>query len=446
MQACSFSFATVHFTLLIMLVSEYRSSDEIELSSPISESFDVKAKTEVEGLSEDETEDEEANQPFAWQSRRVTWPTFNIYTAALGLLWIVSLLSVFGLGRLSRSSARIELVDGPSQTNTTIAKVSMLYGEQKEHYVRAIASHQRHADRWGYPFHVSREDGGCGFWNKPSYLLTMLAKEFAKPQPERREWLMWVDADTIVLNPHIPAEVFLPPSGPKFSHISFVGTRDSGGLNSGVFFLRVSEWSVEMIVASMELQLCRPKFDLGRNKDQYAMALTFNKSTGGPSGRGYKEGVAYVPRHWFNSYDHPLGSGNRTGTRTYDFPGSKLGHSYGGVVGDFIVHFPGLNTGRPELMMDWEDLVESERAGEWAHPLEETNYPEMTESFWEQYKTALDLLDESESIRRGGPALVESARLLRASLQEQSDDMAVMSSRMDEVRKHLRKTKEGDST
>ena len=50
----------------------------------------------------------------------------------------------------------------------------------------------------------------------------------------------------MILNPRIPLKIFLPPE--DFCHAAFLGTHDEQGLNRGVFFLRVHEWSVKMLI------------------------------------------------------------------------------------------------------------------------------------------------------------------------------------------------------
>lgn len=78
----------------------------------------------------------------------------------------------------------------PGTGSGRVAKVSMLYGKRNLLYERALRSHQRHANRWGYPMYVLREDISVGFWNKPSYLLSLVVQELTKPSAERAEWFM----------------------------------------------------------------------------------------------------------------------------------------------------------------------------------------------------------------------------------------------------------------
>ena len=72
-----------------------------------------------------------------------------------------------------------------------IAKVSMLYGNPPNpSYVRALKTHRAHNERWNYAMEVLQQDITGGYWNKPSYLLSLLVRELAKPAAERIEWLM----------------------------------------------------------------------------------------------------------------------------------------------------------------------------------------------------------------------------------------------------------------
>lgn len=86
----------------------------------------------------------------------------------------------------------LESENAPSNKLQRVAKVSMLYGETNHMYERALQSHERHGKQWGYPMHILRQDISIGFWNKPSYLLSLVVNELTKPAGERMEWLMYV--------------------------------------------------------------------------------------------------------------------------------------------------------------------------------------------------------------------------------------------------------------
>lgn len=156
----------------------------------------------------------------------------------------------------------------------------------------------------------------------------------------------WVDADSIVVNPALPVEIFLPPH--DFEDIHFLGTKDHNGLNSGIFFLRVHEWSVRMMAKALAYPMFRPDVQLGCSADQFAMELVLNETDFGRS-------VLYQPRSWYNAYE--------------------FHHGYEGEKGDLLVHFPGLEDDRWQHMQKWLDTVEGLQARHWTVALAYTKYP-----------------------------------------------------------------------
>ena len=68
----------------------------------------------------------------------------------------------------------------------------MLYGKPNPLYDGALKSHERHAQRWGYSMNILQRDIMGGYWNKPSYLLSLVLRELVKPPSEQIEWLMFV--------------------------------------------------------------------------------------------------------------------------------------------------------------------------------------------------------------------------------------------------------------
>jgi galactosyl transferase GMA12/MNN10 family len=58
------------------------------------------------------------------------------------------------------------------------------------------------------------------------------------------DWVMWLDADTIITNPDIRLESLLPRSA---SGPDFVITVDGGGYNAGIWLMRRSEWSMAFL-------------------------------------------------------------------------------------------------------------------------------------------------------------------------------------------------------
>ncbi|KAJ5431864.1 hypothetical protein N7445_008362 [Penicillium cf. griseofulvum] len=291
-----------------------------------------------------------------------------------------------------------------------VAKVSMLYGETNHMYERALQSHERHGKRWGYPMHILRQDISIGFWNKPSYLLSLVISEMAKPAGERMEWLMWVDADSIILNNDIPVEIFLPPSDLKDIHL--VASQDQNGLNTGIMFLHVHPWTTTFLTETLGYPLYLPNIDLGRSADQESMRRVLNKTTGGPNGKGYADGVSYLPRPWINTYE-------------WDW-------AYEGKRGDLLVHFPGLEERRWPHMAKWLNVVET-TPQEWNLPLEETGYINKTTMYWSQIRSAKESIKSAEKrLLSGvsGEALSrstnETAGALKKTLREKSDNMELV--------------------
>lgn len=108
------------------------------------------------------------------------------------LLAVIAMLALHMLLKPGTSSTRdkrdvARTFNGPG--GPRIAKVSMLYGKNPL-YERALRSHHVHNERHNYPMQVLREDVTGGYWNKPSYLLSLIVQELAKSPEKRAEWLM----------------------------------------------------------------------------------------------------------------------------------------------------------------------------------------------------------------------------------------------------------------
>jgi hypothetical protein len=105
-----------------------------------------------------------------------------VFICALAVLFILQYVDIYHFPGSSpvTGAARVPAV----------AKVSMIYGGANSVYVRSLNSHERHAVRHGYPMHILRHEVATGYWNKPSYLLSLLVQELAKRPAERVQWMM----------------------------------------------------------------------------------------------------------------------------------------------------------------------------------------------------------------------------------------------------------------
>ncbi|THW93325.1 hypothetical protein D6D18_06162 [Aureobasidium pullulans] len=240
---------------------------------------------------------------------------------------------------------------------TRVGKCTIvLYGSSI--YERTVKTHTLHNKLHGYPLHVLRQSIMDDVWSKPAYILSLLLRELAKPQEERLEWLLWVDADTIMLNPYVPLEIFLPPS-PQFDDIHLLVTNDWNGLNNGVFPIRVNQWAVELLSAIVSSRYYKPDQDL-TFRDQSAMdALLKDKK--------FAAHTVEAPQRWFNAYQ---GEHNETLA------------PYQVRRGDFLVHFAGV-INRDERILFWLDRAE-QHLPDWEMEVQHTSYPAEVKDFWNQ--------------------------------------------------------------
>jgi hypothetical protein len=172
----------------------------------------------------------------------------------------------------------------------------------------------------------------------------------------------WVSPETVILNPKIPLEIFLPP--PDFPNIHFIGTHDSDGFCTGVFFLRVHDWSVQLL-AEILAPPREPGTDLRKHKDAKAMqnVLTAENS---------RQAVVYQPRIWFNAY--------QLDTETFE-----------GKNGDLLVHFHELDGDMWAAMAQTLEQVHQEKRI-WNVPMEKTTYEQDVAAYWARMRKSRELL------------------------------------------------------
>ncbi|KAI5196689.1 hypothetical protein E4T39_07683 [Aureobasidium subglaciale] len=407
------------------------------------------------------------------------------HSTLIGCLVFVGLLALILVTRPSPSvitGTNVAVANATTLplTYNRILSASMLFGITSPTYKRAIATHKRQAERWGYSTEILKRDEGCGFWTKLIFLLNLVGQELQKPADTRAEWIMWADADAVILNPNIPLSIFLPP--PDLSHIHFVGNKDWHGLNNGVFFIRVHPWTVSMFTSAMSFPICHKDVDLGGNVEQEAMRLTFERENGGSDDKGWRSGIVFMPRKWFNAYElfqsEIQGSDyykETINTTVATYPGLKQKHKYEGGRGGMLAHFPGVDGDiRQGLMDDWMNLVEDEWSMQygsvnstnstndpvefesktldwdrnvtangtsmWTLPVHETPYLNETTLFWNRYREAMALSLEATSSGVHDISVVKSALDLRIALADNMDEPDVVDEKVQHL-KELMKTR-----
>jgi galactosyl transferase GMA12/MNN10 family len=183
----------------------------------------------------------------------------------------------------------------------------------------------------------------------------------------------WVDADSAVVNPAIPLDIFLPPNDFPDTHI--LVTKDQNGFNAGMLLLRVHKWSINLLADAMALRQ-DPEVMEGF-AEQTALYILFNHTEN-------REHVLFQPRKWFNTYEFHF--------------------AYEGAPGDLFVHFVGLAEDRFQHMEKWLGILEGPERQQWEIPLEQTTYPSEIASFW--------------TVMRDGKETVKSQGLNSSSLSE----------------------------
>ncbi|KIX97764.1 uncharacterized protein Z520_06542 [Fonsecaea multimorphosa CBS 102226] len=290
------------------------------------------------------------------------------------------------VGELKDSSTRqdepktpvLEEANNDNKPRPKIAKITMLYGDTySEAYERALESHSRHADMHGYPMYVLRQKILGRLWTKPAWILGVVLEELAKPPKERLEWLFWFDADTFLLNPKIPLEIYLPP--PDVSGVNFLCGNDHNGLNDGAFLLRINDYSVHLLASSLSVETFRPTVDL-RYSEQSAIEHVVHE--GGVyrpwDGTTYLDGYAEIPQRWLNAY---MGARDDHGV---PIPAKKE-HPNGVRPGDLLLHFAGSGATKVQRIKSFVQAYEKDES-EWVKEVDQM--PELVSEisqFWESY-------------------------------------------------------------
>ncbi|EME39449.1 glycosyltransferase family 34 protein [Dothistroma septosporum NZE10] len=273
---------------------------------------------------------------------------------------------------------------------TRIGKCTILFNSNT-YWERAIRSHERHDKQHGYRLHVLRQQLMDDVWSKPAYILSLLLRELAKPESDRLEWIFWVDADTIILNPYIPIEVFLPKPGSEFDDVHLMYSNDWNGLNNGVFPVRVNQWSAQLFSAITSFRHYRPEAPLVF-RDQSAMDMLMKEPA-------FANNIVQSPQRWFNAYQ---GEHNET---LAPFQIRR---------GDFLVHFAGVPN-REERMNYWLERAE-QHLDDWEIPVKSTSYLQEVRDFW----------SEQSAARKGRREAVAKVRLtskeLVTKIDQQLDD------------------------
>ncbi|ORX49598.1 hypothetical protein BCR36DRAFT_397721 [Piromyces finnis] len=145
------------------------------------------------------------------------------------------------------------------------------------------------------------------------------------------DWIFWVDSDVTITNPKIKLETFLPTD----NEVHFIAASDRNGLNAGVFFMRVHQWSYNVLIDSLSY----PYYNKGkflRFAEQTCLNNILSENT-------QQNHYVIVPNSWFNRYLNSR------------------------IKGEFLIHFAGAKFKdrksrnlRKEINNEWFDATNNE--------------------------------------------------------------------------------------
>lgn len=307
------------------------------------------------------------------------------------------------------------------EKGSRIRQASMTIGNQHMSVFKpCMETHLAYGRKWGYPTHILKHDlSRKAGWVRlvletTLHVLSLLVSEMAKESHERADWIVWFDADTIVLNNNIPWVTFLPRED-SFSDVHFIASRDWDDLDYGVFFVRVNRWSMNFLTQVATFPQSRPDAYTIRDIDTDAMWWVLEQ----PENLDH---VIYQPRSWYNGYD----LGDRGRSEIYE--------------GDMQVHLAGVDSDRrKEAAVHWW-LSQIEKSPQRMRmPLEASGYPGKVQTFWEVLATAKELLQQSQErsykLRLGFNEVKDAEMELQNFIRFAAFDVEGMMTAMDTLRK-----------
>lgn len=227
-----------------------------------------------------------------------------------------------------------------------------------EHFTRyGFPNKLRYAQRWHYAMilesarSVDLQQQRHAAFAKLNALLKWIQPESA---PGRLDWLMWMDADTLIMNHSLSIErhVLEPAAAVKREQLRKLGVafnesdravnfdliiaRDWNGINSGVMFVRCSPWSRDFftrVSALYRSPKCNGIPD-GWWEQKY-LICQLERGSGAAEDRTHVLELPAERQRVFNAYGPPADLGTRTATWR---------------PGDFVAHWPNSRANAPECM------------------------------------------------------------------------------------------------
>jgi len=165
-------------------------------------------------------------------------------------------------------------------------------------YENAISEFYQYSKIHGYKFKFTSKKYDTGrnlFYMKLHVIIEAIIEGL---KTNEYDWVFWVDGDTVLTNPNIKLETFLPLD----NKIHYIAAADRHGLNAGVFLIRVCSWSLNFMMRSVAYHFYNKKLKVGF-ADQTSMnnVLVTDKED---------QHYVIVPQQWFNVYTNSKKPGN----------------------------------------------------------------------------------------------------------------------------------------
>jgi len=157
-------------------------------------------------------------------------------------------------------------------------------------YEHAISDFYQYSDIHGYKF-ILNSDGYDDereiYYMKLHVVLEAIVNGLKNKE---YDWIFWVDSDTILANPNIKLETFLP----KDTDVNLIISADHHGINAGVFLIRICSWSLNFISRAIAYQY----HNMDKLLDHADQTSLNNVLLEGHEQKHY----VIVPQNWFNNY------------------------------------------------------------------------------------------------------------------------------------------------
>lgn len=190
-------------------------------------------------------------------------------------------------------------------------KSKQLYDKASEWTDITVSGKKEYCQRHNYVFYNfnTMEEKWSPEWSKIIYCLKLL---------KNHDWIFWSDADSMITNFNVKLEPIID------ENYDIIVSKDIGGMNTGSFFIRNSEWSYAFLTELYRLRLEYEKGNhsfrsnqIGQFTDQDAMVNLFKVNWNNTQSH-----FKFINKRIFNSYAM---------TQADDWQ-----------IGDFILHMPGV--------------------------------------------------------------------------------------------------------